>query len=62
MEETTTTEWQRAVVRGYVKLLQGNPVNRLIVRPTLLDQRIEVGMDFWKKVSVSRGMSRLFMS
>lgn len=40
---------------SYLGLLQGNPVDRLIVRPTLVDLRIEVG-------TVSRGVFCLFMS
>ena len=48
----------RAVVKVILKFasLQGNPVDRPIVRPTLLNLRIKVGTAFYKKVWVSRGV------
>lgn len=52
----------RAVVESYLKLLQGNPVDRPIVRPTLLNVRIKVVTAFSKKVWIGRGVFRLFMS
>ncbi len=64
MEKVTTAEWRRAVVKVILEFasLQGNPDDRPIVRPTLLNVRIKVGTAFYKKVWVSRGVFRPFMS
>lgn len=61
MGVATPAEWRWRLL-GYLQLLQGDPIDRLTVRPTLLDLRIETGTDFWKKFLVSRVVSRLFMS
>lgn len=40
MGEATPAEWRWRLL-GYLQLLQGDPIDRLTVRPTLLDLRTE---------------------